>query len=50
MRLKWIKKSFIDQLTQDSSSFANEKQARGFALLNTVSTDIYSEIQRFVFE
>lgn len=41
MRLKRIKKSFIDQLTQDSSSFANEKQVRGFvALPNTVSIDI----------
>lgn len=45
------KKAFIDKLTQDSSSFANEKQGRGFVtLLNTVSTDICSESQRFVFE
>jgi len=45
------KKIFIDQLFKESSSFNNEKQARGFAsLLNTISSDIYSESQRFVFE
>jgi len=45
------KKQFIDQLHRDSSIFSNEKQAKGYAaVLNTISSDIYSESQRFVFE
>jgi hypothetical protein len=45
------KKKFIDDLYIENSSFTSDKQARKMAnLLNTVSSDIYSESQRFVFE
>lgn len=45
------KKEFIDHLFKQTSDFKNEKQSSMVAnLLDTVSSDIYSESQRFVFE
>ena len=45
------KKSFIQNLGIENSTFSSPRQAEMVAnLLNTVSSDIYSESQRFVFE
>jgi hypothetical protein len=45
------KETFINKLCEENSTFSSTRQAETFAnLLDTVSTDIYSESQRFVFE
>jgi len=45
------KKDFIDTLYQKRSTFSDPDQAEMLAnLLDTVSSDIYSESQRFIFE
>ncbi|MBF0577200.1 ATP-binding protein [Dysgonomonas sp. GY617] len=45
------KQHFIQKLCKENSTFNSLKQADMVAnLLNTVSSDIYSESQRFVFE
>jgi hypothetical protein len=45
------KKEFIDDLQNENSTFSSQRQAEMVAnLLDTVSSDIYSESQRFVFE
>lgn len=45
------KKTFIDELNEENSTFSSLRQAEMVAnLLDTVSSDIYSESQRFVFE
>ena len=45
------KKTFIEQLCRENSTFSSQRQAEMVAnLLDTVSSDIYSESQRFVFE
>lgn len=45
------KQNFINELSKENSTFSTTRQAEMVAsLLNTVSTDIYSESQRFVFE
>jgi hypothetical protein len=45
------KKAFIEELYKKRSEYMYPEQAEGMAnLLNTVSGDIYSESQRFVFE
>lgn len=45
------KKYFIQDLYKENSTFSSQRQAESFAsLLDTVSSDIYSESQRFVFE
>ena len=45
------KQTFINQLNQECSNYNNSRQAEMAAsLLDTVSSDIYSESQRFVFE
>jgi len=46
-----LQKTFIEKLTEENSTFSTQRQAETFAnLLDTVSSDIYSESQRFVFE
>ncbi|MBK8329333.1 MAG: hypothetical protein IPL09_07660 [Bacteroidetes bacterium] len=45
------KKTFIQDLCRENSTFSSQRQAEMVAnLLDTVSSDIYSESQRFVFE
>lgn len=45
------KKEFINGLFKENSTYSTERQAAIVAnLLNTVSSDIYSESQRFIFE
>lgn len=45
------KKKFIQDLCEENSTFSSQRQAEMVAnLLDTVSSDIYSESQRFVFE
>ncbi len=45
------KKTFIKNLYKENATFSTERQAEMVAnLLDTVSSDIYSESQRFVFE
>jgi hypothetical protein len=45
------KKDFIYNLEKENSTFSSQRQAEMVAnLLDTVSSDIYSESQRFVFE
>lgn len=45
------KETFINNLFKENSTFSSSRQAEMVAnLLDTVSTDIYSESQRFVFE
>lgn len=45
------KKTFIQELCRENSTFSSLRQAEMVAnLLDTVSSDIYSESQRFVFE
>lgn len=45
------KKDFINNLGAENSTFSTQRQAEMVAnLLDTVSSDIYSESQRFVFE
>lgn len=45
------KKTFIQALCRENSTFSSPRQAEMVAnLLDTVSSDIYSESQRFVFE
>lgn len=45
------KKKFIQDLREENSTFNSQRQAEMFAnFLNLISTDIYSESQRFVFE
>ncbi|MCZ2283133.1 MAG: hypothetical protein LC120_08525 [Bacteroidales bacterium] len=45
------KKKFIQDLCKENSTFSSQRQAEMVAnLLDTVSSDIYSESQRFVFE
>lgn len=45
------KKKFIQDLYEENSTFSSPRQAEMVAnLLDTVSSDIYSESQRFVFE
>lgn len=45
------KKKFIEELFRENSTFSSQRQAEIVAnLLDTVSSDIYSESQRFVFE
>jgi hypothetical protein len=45
------KQKFIDDLQKENSTFSTQRQAEMVAnLLDTVSSDIYSESQRFVFE
>lgn len=45
------KKYFIQDLYKENSAFSSQRQAEMVAsLLDTVSSDIYSESQRFVFE
>jgi hypothetical protein len=45
------KETFINNLCKENSTFSSTRQAEMVAnLLDTVSTDIYSESQRFVFE
>ncbi|MBK7909897.1 ATP-binding protein [Candidatus Pollutiaquabacter sp.] len=45
------KKTFIQELCRENSTFSSPRQAEMVAnLLDTVSSDIYSESQRFVFE
>lgn len=45
------KETFIDNLCKENSTFSSTRQAEMVAnLLDTVSSDIYSESQRFVFE
>jgi len=45
------KKAFIDELYKKRSTFSDPDQAEMLAnLLDTVSSDIYSESQRFIFE
>lgn len=45
------KKQFVNSLFEENSTFSTVRQAEMVAsLLDTVSTDIYSESQRFVFE
>lgn len=44
-------KAFLDGLHAENADFTSDKQAKKMAnLLNVVSSDIYSESQRFVFE
>lgn len=45
------KKTFIQDLSKENSTFSSQRQAEMVAnLLDTLSSDIYSESQRFVFE
>jgi hypothetical protein len=45
------KRTFIQDLCKENSTFSSQRQAEMVAnLLDTVSSDIYSESQRFVFE
>ena len=45
------KKGFIEELYKKRSTFSDPDQAEMLAnLLDTVSSDIYSESQRFIFE
>ena len=45
------KRNFINNLNKENSTFSSIRQAEMVAnLLDTVSSDIYSESQRFVFE
>ncbi len=45
------KQTFIQDLCKENSTFSSQRQAEMVAnLLDTVSSDIYSESQRFVFE